>query len=1534
MKVESKESPFENGIRCVLQDLDKIFINVQDQEAAKSIQERLKVMTEKYKKNILFELLQKKLFYMGVYHHQEVSVNLFNLKKSNIEKMVTNFRKNGVEGVITNLISQLYIKLEENTFGNLIRKVIGFLGTTIYDGNEQAIIIKIIREKVHLEIFEDEEEDYVEFKRVVQRKKLEKSMIIFDDSQKEIYWTKESFEEFVQQVKKYQQHECLALSVELIGKIREKQTNLIIDVNSIYQEDLEAIPLNVRRKIEKMQSEIGSARSLFSQGFNTNLFHFILEFIQNADDSEYLQGGILEFDFDESRKVLKIKSNECGFTYDNLYSLSGIADSDKVSKKLETLAIGEKGIGFKTIFSVCKKVHLVSNGFDVFLTSTDLTKKENQEFNLSDGTLYEIEIEKFDHSIFDKYTLLTLKNIKTIIFKDGLNTTKYSLTCKDNEYLLSTTFKSKTTTEKFYGFSIENGINMKNILCEKRPNFHRADLMVFFPEEWKVDKRYKLHSFLPVKEDYNLPLLIQSDFILSQNREALLESSDWNISIIDHIPQLLVKAFNTMKNINNWKYDFFKVLQVESKLHFSNVQFKTINLLQNIDCIPLLGGQTKYFEKPSNIILMGNSPINPYEAFGIETTFIILNKECIDTKFENEKLMFKQWDKLFTKFEKQHVVNLAKNLPYNLKFDKIVQLYKLFKHFNIGVKSLDFEIVPTRLQKLVKPSENILDCDLSKSSLLLLEKASNHCLDTSLKDYKHLISTTQHIQNLHVLSNEELFVLFHERKTLVSPICLTRDGEWLHPNQCYIHSKHTSYLEKAKFVDLESLVQILYKQKHEIYSTDNISNILIELGTKTVPTLFRQQSYSYNYEETLEFKELRKQYQTLESLIEYFDNNFSLFQNQINGIHNFLNKNIQNLYDPDLRKIFSDTIDYLPYIKNAKLKEGLRAKKEDLQAYQNLIMKTKSVSSIVHGLKSQFSTHIQKLLKTQPLLITTNGEFVVLDNNLFYSMDAKLQKYRPEWKEIHNSYKYGEINSILNTLSTSHYETILLDENPTKSDQQYFIEAIINTRRSSTSTAIVSLSGIYVTANNDKKIPLSKMYWDLSMREVFPIEVNELLLYNYFPNSTIIKNVIQSNDIKTLPDLCQILKTHLNSIVVNDISKLSNKELSQLEVLVSEGFSFSLPSSMIWDLLELKDIPFFRELDLSRRFGKLSNLVKYKDNNKERVVPEEKIREFLLSDNITDDQFLNVWKYCKRTCYKQKMLKFIYDNGLIVCHNRKHKKTELFKILSPELMVDFPALNLLQVDNKYNDFDISQEIPFHIICKEIEKLEKDTDNADNKCLVLYKEINRQIKNDRLDRAFCNNYKIFRSDKGIHFSEAIYYCDNEESYKQLQNVVDCLFVRNVTELSHFLQFFKIKPLSDTISYKHPKTTPSTTDCDNILKKFKVMVQNINKYLSRQGFTPKEMDLQIVQSLSVTAIIGNGNSCEISRDIHSDIENEVIYVMETNFEKAIFQDKRFIDSFLLFYPQLAEHLHHVLKLLIVSHGTTQDDTIDVVMSLILS
>ena len=132
-----------------------------------------------------------------------------------------------------------------------------------------------------------------------------------------------------------------------------------------------------RRHIEKIRSEfeaterirdnLNNSIKILANDLYSKETHFILELIQNAEDNTYeepepsLSFWLTKKDPTRTQSTngaLIIQNNETGFCRDNVDAICSVGQSTK--KKIQGY-IGEKGIGFKSVFRVTNTPYIFSN---------------------------------------------------------------------------------------------------------------------------------------------------------------------------------------------------------------------------------------------------------------------------------------------------------------------------------------------------------------------------------------------------------------------------------------------------------------------------------------------------------------------------------------------------------------------------------------------------------------------------------------------------------------------------------------------------------------------------------------------------------------------------------------------------------------------------------------------------------------------------------------------------------------------------------------------------------------------------------------------------------------------------------------------------------------------------------------------------------------------------------------------------------------------------------------------------------------------
>ena len=126
-----------------------------------------------------------------------------------------------------------------------------------------------------------------------------------------------------------------------------------------------------RKTIESLQSDLKDAIKNLSDGLYKKDFHFVMELIQNADDNKYHSKKKPKIQFRISDSEILVQNNEIGFQEEHVRTICKVGKSTK--SKIEGY-IGEKGIGFKSVFKITDEPMIISNGFQ-FKFNSNLRKR-------------------------------------------------------------------------------------------------------------------------------------------------------------------------------------------------------------------------------------------------------------------------------------------------------------------------------------------------------------------------------------------------------------------------------------------------------------------------------------------------------------------------------------------------------------------------------------------------------------------------------------------------------------------------------------------------------------------------------------------------------------------------------------------------------------------------------------------------------------------------------------------------------------------------------------------------------------------------------------------------------------------------------------------------------------------------------------------------------------------------------------------------------------------------------------------------------
>lgn len=288
---------------------------------------------------------------------------------------------------------------------------------------------------------------------------------------------------------------------------------------------------------------------------------FLYELIQNAEDNSYStatadgEEPFLAFRLYQDRII--IDSNEDGFSKGNIRAICSVGNS---TKKPSAGYIGEKGIGFKSVFKIAQKVHIQSGPFSFAFSHT----REDDDDGLGMITPYYENAEELPMGVRTRMALTLLDSTKFeelasefravpdtfLMFLSRLQRLSIELYHADNTHTVTqyskretkenglyTTFLAKTTREsmeesiseqKYYTMKSDlHNLPFDEARKDKEGNsIDQATVILAFPvdeHDEPVLKQQYTYAFLPLRR-VGFKFLVQADFVTQANREDVVHS--------------------------------------------------------------------------------------------------------------------------------------------------------------------------------------------------------------------------------------------------------------------------------------------------------------------------------------------------------------------------------------------------------------------------------------------------------------------------------------------------------------------------------------------------------------------------------------------------------------------------------------------------------------------------------------------------------------------------------------------------------------------------------------------------------------------------------------------------------------------------------------------------------------------------------------------------------------------------------------------------------------------------------------------------
>lgn len=418
----------------------------------------------------------------------------------------------------------------------------------------------------------------------------------------------------------------------------------------------------VRQKYYLNQDYLNLLKIIWKQMFQDRK-HFLLELIQNADDAEYPNNEKPTIRFIIKESSLELQYNEKGFTTNDVIAITGVASTKPwKGEKTETgksshRYIGEKGIGFKSVFALADWVEIESPPWnfklhrDTCIVPEIVTLKNLKKPH---GTRIEVHFEdpKTTDIIADELFRFVDGQVESFLFlqtlsafsvedhrKNPIQECGVIITPSDRSgnFLHLETYPGNQQRTYFY---YSEDVKFSAELVKKRweeigseLDELRRKVIVAIPQTYKDStiENGKLFCFLPTKIDLPVPFFLHVDGVTTADRERLQEEDSWNRHLFDKLPEVLLNAILDMRDYPEMVESIQNFIPVTS----GDGQLKSVfdDLIFRLNTAPwvrvLSGGKTEW-ETPEKVVQIDAFWIPVFEKY---PEFMRLAENILAKKF-------------------------------------------------------------------------------------------------------------------------------------------------------------------------------------------------------------------------------------------------------------------------------------------------------------------------------------------------------------------------------------------------------------------------------------------------------------------------------------------------------------------------------------------------------------------------------------------------------------------------------------------------------------------------------------------------------------------------------------------------------------------------------------------------------------------------------------------------------------------------------------------------------------------------------------
>lgn len=389
----------------------------------------------------------------------------------------------------------------------------------------------------------------------------------------------------------------------VIDRIRTH--NFLLDIDSASE--------MVKEGALNLQTQLNNALKLLSDDLYSKKSHFVLELVQNADDNLYVSNVTPHLTLAVEPARLVVVNNEIGFTEANVQAICSVGASSKSKEK--SGYIGEKGIGFKSVFTVSDAPEIHSNGFHFKFDRTGERRllgyvvphwcepsadirPDRTTIILPAAKNYEFRVDTL--ADLDAHLLLFLNKLRQLTLLHNGQRVTYHREDKGELSSLQTTHGfdgEEIVSEEMHYVRAELTFPITDqFVDEKRPGIKRSTVVLAFPVDAegfaKPEPDSHVFAFLPIRQ-VGFKFAIQADFILNSSREEILKDRPWNQLLRDSVAAVFLSAVEMFKQSQPLAISYLKYIPAKGEIvdpFFRSLRKSILEKLAAVKCLPSASG--------------------------------------------------------------------------------------------------------------------------------------------------------------------------------------------------------------------------------------------------------------------------------------------------------------------------------------------------------------------------------------------------------------------------------------------------------------------------------------------------------------------------------------------------------------------------------------------------------------------------------------------------------------------------------------------------------------------------------------------------------------------------------------------------------------------------------------------------------------------------------------------------------------------------------------------------------------------------------